>query len=461
MLKIKIHRGSHQIGGCATEIEFDGERILIDLGSNLPGTDSKADITDKELLDSVFGIDRSCKYNAVLFSHYHGDHIGLYKEIPEKIPMYVGKTAKEILKIVATYIDLNAKKKGYPIIDSMKYYRPGKAIGGLRKIKVTPFAVDHSALDAYMFLIEAGGKRILFTGDFRDHGIANNKGQLWRVVEEKIGKVDILITEGTMLSRVDEARENIIHTEDELGLVAESYFLEKKYNFVCVSSTNLDSIMEFYHNTPNNMMFVCDAYQAKVIMAAVENRCSWYKEYQGKREYKGATKPIFIVGDVNPRVFKMLNKKAADVKMRNYPPVFFKKLEENDSRLNDGFVMLVRPNRFFADNGPSKFEKLVERYKEEQPADTQMIYSMWNGYLEGDTADEDILRLVGDKSSLIHLHTSGHAYVETIAKLIGKVEPSVIIPMHTEMADSFKEFDEFIVYRDKVRVLTDGEDMYE
>lgn len=35
MIRIKIHRGTHQIGGCATEIECDGERVLIDLGANL------------------------------------------------------------------------------------------------------------------------------------------------------------------------------------------------------------------------------------------------------------------------------------------------------------------------------------------------------------------------------------------------------------------------------------------
>ena len=40
----------------------------------------------------------------------------------------------------------------------------------VKDIKVTPLLVDHSAYNAYMLLIEAEGKKILHTGDFRNHG---------------------------------------------------------------------------------------------------------------------------------------------------------------------------------------------------------------------------------------------------------------------------------------------------
>lgn len=36
MVKIIIHRGINQIGGCITEIATNTARILIDLGQNLP-----------------------------------------------------------------------------------------------------------------------------------------------------------------------------------------------------------------------------------------------------------------------------------------------------------------------------------------------------------------------------------------------------------------------------------------
>lgn len=39
---LTIHRGTHQIGGCVTELRTDTTCILIDLGSPLPGPDGGA-----------------------------------------------------------------------------------------------------------------------------------------------------------------------------------------------------------------------------------------------------------------------------------------------------------------------------------------------------------------------------------------------------------------------------------
>ena len=75
MSYIKIHRGSHQIGGCCTEIGSNNGRIMIDFGSNRLGSDD-SQMKDDELVQKVFNEGKSIK--GVLFTHYHGDHIGLY-----------------------------------------------------------------------------------------------------------------------------------------------------------------------------------------------------------------------------------------------------------------------------------------------------------------------------------------------------------------------------------------------
>lgn len=41
-------------------------------------------------------------------------------------------------------------------------------------VTVTGYSVDHSAYDAYMYLIETPDKSILHTGDFRGHGYRGN-----------------------------------------------------------------------------------------------------------------------------------------------------------------------------------------------------------------------------------------------------------------------------------------------
>jgi ribonuclease J len=83
---------------------------------------------------------------------------------------------------------------------------------------------------------------------------------------------------------------------------------------------------------------------------------------------------------------------------------------------------------------------------------------MWEGYLKPEHADKALINfIIGHEADMIPLHTSGHAYVETIAKLIEMTNPKVIIPMHTECADEFTKIAEFAPYADRVRVLCDGE----
>ena len=117
--KICIYRGSHQIGGCATEISTGNHRIVIDFGANLP--DNEDVMTDEELAETVFD-GRPCE--AVLFTHYHGDHMGLYKKIPQDIPLYIGSTAKKILEILTERLDYlsDVSRKGLPRIQGMNCY---------------------------------------------------------------------------------------------------------------------------------------------------------------------------------------------------------------------------------------------------------------------------------------------------------------------------------------------------
>ena len=55
-----------------------------------------------------------------------------------------------------------------------------------------------------MFIVECDGKTILHTGDFRDHGYLGHflAGTLKKFVTGR--DIDVLITEGTTLSRADE-----------------------------------------------------------------------------------------------------------------------------------------------------------------------------------------------------------------------------------------------------------------
>lgn len=381
----------------------------------------------------------------MLFTHYHGDHYGLFREIPAGVPMYIGPLAKDILRILVPYIDRDKQEKGISIVERMNTYKAGEWFTPVPGMEVLHLYVDHSALDSYMFCVRAAGKTILFTGVFREHGIVGQWDRMERVLNKYVPRpVDVLITEGTMLSRADEIGDTLVKSEEELGEKAGKLFQKHKYNFVLVSSTNLDSIMEFYHNTPEGMHFVCDLYQARVLITAMRDmeRKGKFPEYQPSKKH-----PVV-------RVLGMGDDRWAELReignrMKN--PLYFKAAREEDLE-RDGFVLLARKN-----TRPgiytSPFETLRDRFFER---DGQIIYSMWKGYLEGEHADKDLIRLIGGRP-VGFLHTSGHAYVETIAKLIKTVDPKWIISMHTEWAEAFSSVLEFACWKERVKVLRDGQ----
>lgn len=193
-MKIIIHRGTHRIGGMATEIRTDTTRILIDMGDELS--------LDPDFVSAPLGIpgvtDDTDYCDAVLFTHYHGDHIGQMTRIRKDVPLYAGALAKDIM--------LFSNNRGYhkdqelcDRIATINTFNGGDALS-IGDIRITTWSIDHSACDSYFFLIEAEGKRILYTGDFRTHGF---RGKAIFKILGVIGKVDVLITEGTTLSRPD------------------------------------------------------------------------------------------------------------------------------------------------------------------------------------------------------------------------------------------------------------------
>lgn len=68
-----------------------------------------------------------------------------------------------------------------------------------------------------------------------------------------------------------------------------------------------------------------------------------------------------------------------------------------------------------------------------------LVYSFWSGYKNGENMKEFLseCKTLGLKTET--LHTSGHADENAVRKLIDTINPDVIIPVHTENAERFKE----------------------
>lgn len=375
-MQIKIHRGVDQIGGCITEIKTRKTKILIDVGSELPNTESKVKA-------NVSKISKHC--DAVFITHYHMDHVGEYMKVKKKIPIYIGEQAKDIFMIYQNRMkEPKISQVTQKHIDRLKIFRTFEpnveVIVG--DIKITPIRVDHSAYDSYMFLVQAEGKKILHTGDFRTHGpIGKDIPNLLK----SIGKVDTLICEHTTLSRTDET----FMTEEMLQNEAINLIKENKYVFIMCASTNIDRIASFYHanKKAGNKIFICDDYQLDILNYVTKTSRD-YTDYYNFSDAKHFDSKIY------------------------------------DEMVDKGFCMLVRSNYF------SKKFMHSPNFK-----NNLFIYSQWLGYIEGKTADESMAKFV--PKNYYYLHTSGHATPEGITKVCNIVKPDVIIPIHGTNSHDF------------------------
>lgn len=372
-MKIIVHRGTHQIGGCITEIVTEQARVFIDMGSELP--DEEGNIPSETLL--IEGVTTGSSHcNGVFFTHYHGDHIGMLSRILPDVPLFMGQAAKEIY--LALQVRLHSELTDS--VERIKTFRAGNTII-VGDMAITPFMIDHSAYDAYMFLIESGGKKVLHTGDFRTHGF-RGKGVL-PMLKKYVGQVDVLITEGTTLSR----DLSPVLTEHELQNQVRELLTSYPYVFVVCSSTNIDRLASFHEATPRGKYYLCDAYQKTIIDIA----CEYGKRYSSLYAFNKA-----LVYNTN--------------------------LDEKMGR--QGFCMMVRGNSYFLN--------IMNLYKKNHDEKSLVIYSMWDGYLN--QSNNRIGPLLGGFQNTIHLHTSGHASRDAIIEVCNAVSPrQAIIPIHSSM----------------------------
>ena len=387
-MNIVVHRGTHQIGGSAIEISTESTRIILDFGNEL--TLDEMYTPNKLDIDGVTKGIPNC--DGIVISHYHMDHLGqLTSTIPE-VPLYMGELGKEIALIGAEYQD----KDLYLRLLGANTFRGGEVFI-IGDICIRPLVVDHSAADSYMFLIEADGKRILYTGDFRMHGLRHHV--LEKLVKTYIGEIDVLITEGTSLSRATEDCISELAVLDDIS----SYIQDGKYVFVMCSSTNIDRIMGIWQNMPSDKVLICDAYQKKILDTVINN------VYYESSLYRRHTSPLVLDKGKYPKYY-----------------------------MDNGFVSLVRAT-----------ENYISHIQEFPKDDVRIIYSMWTGYIEENLALNNLL----DTYPSYICHASGHVSKNDLVRFIDLVNPDVIIPVHTDSPEKLEE----LVPERNVYIIDDNE----
>lgn len=173
-----MHRGARQIGGNCVELAVPGARLILDLGlpldAQLPrsrpdGTWDAAAVKDLmaacvlPAVDGLYEQGTGDPILALLVSHAHADHYGLASFARPDIPIVAGKYARRLM-------DLTARIMGAPALGPAGPEVRHEQVLEIGPFRITPYLVDHSAFDAYAFLVESEGRRVLYSGDLRAHG---------------------------------------------------------------------------------------------------------------------------------------------------------------------------------------------------------------------------------------------------------------------------------------------------
>ena len=390
-MKVKIIKGTNQIGGCIVELSTVNTKILIDFGKELD------DNSYFDLDGLTIGLP---KYDALFISHSHSDHIGLIDRVLDTIPVYVEEKSIKIYNYLCDFTNIKNKKSTVNMFFNQTIE--------VKDIKVTPFIVDHSSYNSCMLLIEADSKRVLYTGDYRNNGY---KGKIFNSTLKDIGTVDLVITEGTSFGRSD--KKNV----KEIDLTSDAIDIFNNYDNILVlqSSTNIDRITSFYKAAKKtNKNFIEDLFTATLtsnINIKLPN-------------------PIYF-NDVYVFVSSLYKRQKS--KLKYIEP--FRKYS-NSSMFHNNYVMLVKTS-MLCDIVKLKDKGLLEN--------SCLVYSMWAGYKENDDMRRFINKIKEMNIVINDLHTSGHADKKTIDTLINIVNPNKIIFIHTNSKEQTDKYSEKVI----------------
>lgn len=413
-MHIIIHRGTHEIGGTCIGFSSRDSRILLDIGMPLvqpDGTEfqmrnykklSGPELKARGILPPVEGLYgwETPSVDGVLISHAHQDHYGFLNHVHPDIPVYVSEGTQKLIEITATF--MNRKS---PLHKPVVFGWPACFQAGA--FTVTPHLVDHSGFGAFAFEIEAEGKRVFYSGDFREHGPL---GKSLDILYDKVRPgVDALLMEGTMLGRTGEP----VMTEAELSNKAEAICRQTdKAVLIYQSGQNISRAVSFYKAAKHTgRLFVLDVYAAHVLSELSTLDGGNKLPYPGKPGFEEVCVwyPWFLTD-------KLFNRNLAHIPYRHRPH----KTTKEDIAANPGKVMFfVRPG----------MESDLERIPGLEGS--TLIYSLWEGYKEQERT-QNFLRAVESLGiNVVSLHTSGHADLPALQRMANALQPKQIIPIHT------------------------------
>jgi ribonuclease J len=503
MTSIQIFDGNDTIGGNKIYIQEKNQGFFLDFGMNFKKYGNffqeyisprstrgiydlfhlnlipKLKIYRKDIIPSDFDVSifPSLNIHAILLTHAHMDHFGNIGLLDPSYPIITSPTTLVLLKGIldtsrtklgpdVAYYSNKIPKDDDRILETDKYALNGrnfittenytdslkefmeKSAKSSKNLKegdlidlnsfsshfnITPFEVDHSIYGATAYIL-SGENTIAYTGDFRLHGKKAKKTEEF-IREAK--NASVLIIEGTRAGRDDsDESEDLVYenclkiAEDSDGLIVTDFSAR---NF-----ERLDSFKKIANKIDRTLVITAkDAY----LLNALE-------KVDGIDRIKGT----LIYGELKT----------------------FSNFWENSILANDAEVYYIDPNEI--SKSPDDYLVCFSLFDIKNLLDIKIkdgtyIYSSSEAFEE--ESEFDYLRLnnwlkffnfkvfgfniieEGDRIKpefTKGYHASGHVSKSDLVEIIDTIDPDIIIPVHTDNPEWFKEnFDNSVLLNEDVK----------
>lgn len=393
-MRLRIHRGTREIGGTCIELESEGARILLDLG--LPLTASDLASTPLPNVDGLSTV--SASLLGIVLSHGHRDHWGLVPKVNPAVPLIMGKATESIIRAAADFVPDAVALNASHYLEHRKPIQVGP-------FTVTPRLVDHSGFDAYAMEITSGGKRVFYSGDLRAHG---RKHKLFdALISDPPRNIDLMLMEGSSLGRL--ADDATFPSEEDLEETFVTRFEQTEgIALVACSAQNIDRVVTIYRAAKRTgRSLIIDAYAAEVLKAT--GRDSIPQPAPG-----WSNLAVYIP----QRQRVQLKAKGIAALVDGY----------RGFRIWPGQLAGSAPHSVMLFRG----WMMSDLAQANALAGARVFWSQWDGYLaEGHTGAA--LRADCERRGipLETIHTSGHASPSDLKRLAAAVAAKRLVPIHT------------------------------
>ena len=269
---ITFYGGVNEVGGNKILVNDKDTNILLDFGASFTTRDkfystpflspkSGIDLVELGILPNLKGAysfdDSMPEIDAVFLSHSHMDHSAHIAFLKREIPIYCGETTARILHALSDIHTANIEFD----LRGIKYrtFRTGDRIK-VGSIEIKPVHVDHSVPGSYGFIVYTPSATIVYTGDFRRHGLRPELTEDF-ISESSSEHVDVAICENTNMTCVE------LSSESEV-MEKLNYIIGRTSGLVLTdfAYADIDRLRSFYEAAiKNNRQLVISMRQAYIL----------------------------------------------------------------------------------------------------------------------------------------------------------------------------------------------------